>query len=132
MNTSYIYKTDHRNGSPAKSQWTISTDQERHCFDVSSRFGWLDQNGQWGLHLLDGLPSALGKTAKHTGRQIDVKICRFITDLALRSHGYPADYRKNSHDTPAFETLAKWHASGFIAKHEIAKLLKGKPCRLSG
>ena len=127
----YIHKTDHRNASPAKSQWTISMEDELRCFMRSTQSDWRDERGQWSLHLPDGEPEVLGKTAKFSGRQICVKICRFVTDSSDRSHGFPADYRKHTHERPTFTTLVKWHDAGFIAKHEISKVLKAKPCSLS-
>jgi len=48
----YIHKSDHRNGSPRKSQWTIPEDQERRVFSDAYSQGWYEGTVGWVSDLL--------------------------------------------------------------------------------
>ena len=128
----YVSKADHRDGTRAKSQWTITFSAEKDCFVASWTRGWLITNRGWGLHLVDGVPASVGTSARSSGRAVpaDLKVATFRGDSNIW-HGYPADYCIHAQDRPPITVLQEWATLGLIRKHELRRIRGSQPCSLS-
>lgn len=124
---SYFHKTDHRNGSPRKSQWTISEINEREVFKVTVLKNWIDKDG-WGLNLdkdnVDYL--GIGRIRQHR-----LFIARFLNYKNGNTwHGFPADHMENRQDVPSNTILNEWQNSNILAPSKIRKIMRGQSCNL--
>jgi hypothetical protein len=126
----YIINPPHRNGAPAKSQWTVSVEAEHACFELGVSHGWISVAGDsaWGLHLVDGLPENLGKTAPEHEPEGDLFIAYF--QLAAVCHGYPSDFRRSKRETPPVAVTRDWLTGRYLRPSVVRKLQQGQPCGL--
>lgn len=124
----YVSKPDHRDGTPTKSQWTISIDAEHACFTLGIGSNWkLDQRA-WGLHLVDGTPNYLGHTAFDRDPRADLCIAFF--QLADTSHGYPSDPKRSIREVPPDAVRSDWLTKGYLRPAVIRKIGRGLTCKL--
>jgi len=125
----YVHKSDHRDNTADKSQWTISEQEERSSFSLMYASKWIVENDKgWGLHIID-------KTADYLGvgvnRARDLFIAKFVDGAHSNIwHGYPADYVANNQDKPDRRVLQEWGTVGYISFGKVRKVLKGQPCNL--
>src|SRR5262249_8786876 len=126
----YISKTDHRDNTSSKSQWTISVDDEHACFDFGVSRSWVSSAGDsaWGLHVVDGRADYLGKTAP--GRQPEANLFVAFFQLADVCHGYPSDAKRSRRETPPVSVIRAWLEGGYLRGSVIRKLQLGQPCNL--
>lgn len=123
----YGVHPDHRNGTPHKSQWTITPPDEVASFERSFKSNWLDGMAAWGLHLKDGVADYLGVAQDH---HTPVFVAKFVTaDDKSLWHGYPADHTRR-HDRPVQTVLRIWLKDAVLPAAKIRKLGKGEPCNL--
>src|ERR1700733_1359153 len=108
----YIYcaKSDHRDGTPTKSQWTIAIDDEYACFALGIDGSWILGQCAWGLHLVDGTADYLGHTALNRGPKTD--LCVAFFQLADISHGYPSDPKRSIREVPPDAVRSDWLTKG--------------------
>ena len=124
----YIVNPFHRNGTPSKSQWTISAQQEIASFSYAHAQSWVCANCAWGLHFVNQNISYLGTAQDHATR---VFIAKFVNDINHNNwHGYPADHQINQQDIPDEPILLLWLSQRILPKAKIKKIASGKPCRL--
>lgn len=131
--TAQTYKVNihHRNGNNSKSQWTIPESAEIDCFSVAGKEGWLVKDVGWGLHKISGKPDWLGVAEdKATALFIAKFVGNQISTTGIEWHGYPANYRANSHDIPEQEVLRKWLTGSGLSAAKVRKIGKGQPCNL--
>ena len=122
---SYKHKSDHRDGTPGKSQWTVSEAAERESFKDAMVNQWIKSGWGWGVHVPDGELAMLGVDRDHVS---EVFISRF--DFAADEwHGYPVDYRKPQQKPPG-TVLLSWVAKAYLGKAQMRKIVKGQPCRI--
>ena len=126
----YIPKLDHRDQSGKKSQWIISEDCERKCFEEAMYAKWNRENFCWGLHFEDGKVNYLGRTAKSEPELRQLFIAKFIdSDKNNKWHGYPADPCKGQ-DIPPVPIQKYWLQKEYLRSAVIGKIAKGKKCTL--
>lgn len=118
----------HRDGTPGKSQWEINNHQERDVFTEVHRRNWIQQNKGWGLHLVGGVVSYLGRTRDH--RRL-VFIAKFVDEDHTQTwHGYPADHQSSASDIPVPAILKQWMDANLLRRAVLRKIAKGQPCSL--
>lgn len=123
-NEIYQINPHHRDGTPKKSQWTITNRKEVEVFGWSQERGSLSDGFYWGV-LWDG---ALCLPLGMTPNSLNSKIARFECTAQPRVwHGYPVDYVNDpQHDCPDRDVLLLWARLGIITKAKIAKLIGGQ------
>jgi len=136
----YINKTDHRDGSPMKSQWLIKESEETDCFRNAYSEGWSDnsddKNVYWGLFFetieATKIVAYLGTTARNEPRQFRLFVAKFVNDSRNDQwHGYPADgVHHNPQDIPPQKVLRTWLTARLLPPAKISKLAKGRQCSL--
>jgi hypothetical protein len=123
----YFVSPAHRRRQVGKSRWTITVDEEVECFITSQTLRWVEVSTAWGIIQNGNGLLVLGLSSNN----ISLKLAKFVysdgTDLW---HGYPADFVKNNQDRPGMVTLRDWKTRGFIEKHHMVKIRKGKECNL--
>lgn len=127
-NNKYIVSSLHRRKrNNKKSLWTISRDEEIDCFILSQKSQWTEVNVSWGIKLEGNSIKQIGVNKQNK----PLKIAKFIYGNCNNIwHGYPADHVRNNQDRPGILTLKKWRIAGYIEKHIIEKIRKGKECNL--
>ncbi|MBR6178066.1 MAG: hypothetical protein IKQ70_09330 [Bacteroidales bacterium] len=112
----------HRNGSPKKSQWLISVDEEISCFVFAKQNDWISKEDHKGWGITDDC-KVLGKTTANK----ETFIARFEEyDYNLDHwHGYPADLGRPQ-DIPADFVLLDWYKyKKYITKSQYSKIRRG-------
>ncbi len=132
----YLHKADHRNGSPKKSQWIITKDEERSSFKRAFNSKWIvlsHSESYWGLHFDEHDQVANLGISKSSGPdRFAIFIAKFVDgNKNDKWHGYPANHVMNNQDIPPEEILLKWARAEYIRKQLIRKLLGGMKCKLS-
>jgi|SanBayMetagenome_1026888.scaffolds.fasta_scaffold02444_2 hypothetical protein len=129
---SYFHKHDHRNKSPKKSQWTITEDEEKICFENSLLSKWNEEHLSWGLHFNEKKVQYLGKSAEFESVSCDLFIAKFIDgDKNKQWHGYPANPNgKKPQDIPPVNVLNDWLKNEYLRRATIRKITKGQKCSL--
>lgn len=120
----YQINPHHRNGTPNKSQWTISNGKEVEVFGWSLENNSMADDCYWGV-LNEGVVCLpLGVTT----HGLNSKIARFVCSAKPKVwHGYPVDYVNDpQHDCPGSDVLRRWVGLGIISKAQIAKLIGGQ------
>ncbi len=118
----------HRNGAHGKSQWDISEGQERDVFVNARNQNWLLQDMGWGLHLVAGQVSYLGRAQD---RQRRIFVAKFVDGNQNQFwHGYPADHQRNPGDIPVQNILQGWLNAKLLRRAIVRKLVRGQPCNL--
>lgn len=129
----YVSKVDHRDNTARKSQWTITFNDEKNCYDHAAASNWIEPPTiGWGLHIgANGVPSHLGISAAIHGEHRQLFIAKFIDGNGNDVwHGYPADPYRNSQDIPPERVLGLW-VQGTLLRPAIArKLNRGQKCDL--
>lgn len=126
--TTYSFHTHHRDRNPAKSQWSISSDNELDSFKNAMNSEWLINNNGWGIFPITGNPDYLG-VAKDQITQL--LIAKFVFDENRNNwHGYPANHIEKAQDIPDDIVLKKWIENSVLPRAKISKIGKGKPCKL--
>ena len=123
----YQCNPSHRNNSPQKSQWTISTTDEIAIFNHSESQGWILEECGWGLHIFRDKPQWLG-IAKDKIRKLF--IAKFVRKLSSPWHGYPADHSRLAQDVPHEIIVSSWIDKQLISKAKARKILRGMKCSL--
>jgi hypothetical protein len=126
----YISKPDHRDGTPTKSQWTVSVADEHACFELGVSRGWVSASGDsaWGLHLVDGRCGYLGRTAPGHAPEGDLFVAYF--QLADFCHGYPSDVTRSRREVPPTSVARDWLTGRYLKPAVVRKLQQGSPCSL--
>jgi len=124
----YVHKSDHRDNSPQKSQWTLTELEERNVFGRTLDEHWYDDATGWGLHLADNVVQELGIGVDRIRRLF---VAKFV-DGNRRSewHGYPADHLANQQDVPDGSYLVSWCERGYMSIAKMRKIVQRKPCSL--
>jgi hypothetical protein len=127
---SYLYscKTDHRDGTASKSQWTVSIEAEHSCFALGIDSDWIGGSCAWGLHLVDGAAAYLGRTAPERDPSADLFVAFF--QLSETSHGYPSDPKRSIREVPPESVRGDWLSKGYVRPSVIRKLGRGLTCSL--
>ena len=117
-------------GRPGRrhSVWLISIPEEVACFDRAWQGEWGNMGDElWG-HIDSGQRlEPLGLN----GHQEKLWFAKFVRAVrASPWHGYPADYRRKAQDRPPTRVLHQWRDLGILAKHQVAKVASGRPCKL--
>jgi hypothetical protein len=129
----YCSKTDHRDGTRVKSQWTIPFEDEESSFDRATESKWSSNaTVRWGLHFRMSSPENLGDSAAICGTPPRrLFIAKFVDGNARDSwHGYPADPYKNQQDIPPTSVLKAWLVMSYFRPALTRKLAKGQLCAL--
>jgi hypothetical protein len=126
---SYVINSQHRDGNPNKSQWTLSKTGECSLFNTANSSGWLDFSSKKGFGI-NKTGAILDQLGVWTDRVTVLKIAKFVGDHQDEWHGYPLNYRKNQHDKPTVGVLNLWLKSGLISKPDMARIKTGKQCNL--
>lgn len=117
----------HRNGTPDKSQWIISVDDEFDLFAQAKRDCQIFDDKGHALWIIGDAACVLG----YTEHQSETRLARF--EDGTRSdhwHGYPANYLRAKNDIPPMSLLRLWKDQGLIRKSDITRLKQQKPCSL--
>ena len=123
----YMNHPDHRNGTPNKSQWSVTEEEERNIFIRTWTSHWVVADAGWGLYLVNDAIAFLGVAQDHA---TPVFIAKFIGNNSMHDwHGFPVDHRRQS-DRPAEAVLGAWLAAAIIPAAKIRKIQKVQPCRL--
>lgn len=128
----YSSKTDHRDGTALKSQWTIIYRDEIASFELATREGWSSSpTTRWGLHL-NPRANNLGQSASAFGTPTRALfIAKFVHGNANDAwHGYPADPYRNPQDIPPNSVLRTWTSLTHLRLALIRKIVKGQLCSL--
>lgn len=124
---SYVINNQHRNGTPTKSQWNITEDEELDTFRLGRLHGWVFANEGWSLHVVNGIPAYLGVG---TNRNLQLFIARFRKAPHVADwHGYPIDPARN-HDRPVKAVTDAWLRNRILRKSTVRKIISGQPCKL--
>lgn len=127
----YVFKRDHRNGSPEKSQWSISGHEELESFRRTRDSGWLTASKGWGLHLVADQPSYLGWSADKSRQLFLARFSGTVAGVPDDSwHGFPGDYLKHAQDIPDGKILLDWVSRDLLTPARMNKILKQKEIRL--
>jgi hypothetical protein len=119
----YAPHLKHRNETPGASQWTISIEEEHTSFIWSWESGWCRDRKGWGLHLVEGAITSLGRIVNPT---TFVYIAKFVGDTErLNWHGYPADGRKPQ-DIPIEPVRQLWIDRKLLTPAKIRKIARGE------
>jgi hypothetical protein len=125
--STYNVNPVHRNKTPGKSQWTITSPEEAQACSVCIQRDWVDEWTGWGLHYINGSPQYLGVGQDHVTL---VFIAKFVSeDQGTYWHGYPAHHSRQW-DRPAAAILAAWLRNEVLPAAKIRKVSKGEPCKL--
>ncbi|MCX6238415.1 MAG: hypothetical protein NTY07_12805 [Bacteroidia bacterium] len=123
----YLVNPAHRRRQAGKSRWIITVDEEVECFITSQTLRWVEVSTAWGVIQNGNSLLVLGLSSNN----ISLKLAKFVdSDGKDLWHGYPADFVKNNQDRPGMVTLQDWKTRGFIEKHHMIKIRKGKECNL--
>lgn len=123
----YFFKSDHRDGTAEKSQWTIDAGKELNCFVLSHKNQWTGVRVSWGIHIVKNKAIELGRNFNDTPLNVAVFYDSFKKNVW---HGYPADFKRNAKDIPSTNVLVQWREKNYIKKHKISKAQQGKVCSL--
>lgn len=104
----YVSKSDHRDGTARKSQWTISERAEERVFRSALDARWRQADHAWGLYLANGTPQYLGVAAKDPG-PTDPLVVAFY-EVQNPSHGYPSRCKPGDRDAIPNDVLSAWLA----------------------
>ncbi|MCG6135866.1 MAG: hypothetical protein MET45_14620 [Nostoc sp. LLA-1] len=129
----YIHKIDHRNNSPEKSQWTITEDDERNCFQFSLSSDWNKQpHSSWSLYLKNNTAQYIGNSAKKEPIFCQLFIAKFVdSNKNSKWHGYPANPSgQKPQDIPPEYVLNDWLQKEYLRRPLIRKIAKGQKCSL--
>jgi len=126
----YVLNMQHRNVAFAfqKSQWSIPEADERACYDQAAANGWGDASSLWGIHLVQLQLEFLGHST--FPEPVALKIAKFVTDAGGIWHGYPVAHWQSPFDKPSETVLRAWMAAGYINRPKLARIHRGKPCKL--
>jgi hypothetical protein len=122
----YIGKPDHRDGTPTKSQWTVSVPDEQNCFRLGVHRKWISESAAWGLHIVNGSGAILGRTAPNREAKDDLIVAFF--QLADVCHGYPSDPRRSVRELPPNSVTSDWLKENYLRASVVRKLQRGQPC----
>lgn len=125
-NAHYIVVKHHRyRTSPHKTRWTITPLKELQCFELAYSSGWMDTFACWGVHVVGGVADRLGINSRNE----KLLFAKFVdSGQNCVWHGYPADYRRKTNDTPSYEILGEWRRRGLIDKRQIRIIKQGQVC----
>lgn len=124
----YACHPDHRNGSPHKSQWTITETHEIQSFTNTHNRGWAVGSRAWGLHYENDQLGYIGMAADGCRRLF---VARFEDGSANgKWHGYPADHQNKPNDRLPESLKRIWISERILPPAKVRKLSKGEPCSL--
>ena len=111
-----------------RSVWTKPVPTEVACFVQAWGASWGERDGElWGHRSATGVLEPVGRN----NHGEDLWFGKFLRAERISPwHGYPADYRRKTQDRPPPEVLNRWRALGVLAKHQVAKVAAGRPCKL--
>ena len=123
----YVVKADHRDRSPAKSQWTIAISQEYSTFEAAVINSWLKGDRGWGLHIVQGAVHKLGESARAYGDAHELFVGFF--EISHVCHGYPSDPVRSSREIPPEEVRNDWLQRDLLRPAAIRKIGRGLRCK---
>lgn len=123
----YIYKvvSYHRNGTVAKSQWSISTREEVDLFAEAIRTNAIAVKDGWMIYFVNNQRKIVGKTIHNE----ESFIGRFRRTTDMEWHGYPGDYMRARSDIPPTSILQMW-VGKYITKSQMSHIQRQQPCNL--
>lgn len=124
---SYVHKADHRDGTAAKSQWSIDEADERGCLSKSVASSWCDTEHAWGVHRVSGQVRHLGIAQN---RVTQLFVAKYVNGQNNLWHGYPADPQRHSQDIPPQYVLNSWLSLDILPAAKIRKIQRGQRCQL--
>lgn len=137
-NVFYINNPQHRDNNPNKSQWLLSEQDERTCFEDAfgiqiRELGLVEVDVCFGLWLVNDDLIRLGTSAQNSNTpNRELFIAKFVDgNQNSRWHGYPADHRLKKGDTPT-EILPVWVRLELITASEMRKISQQKRCKRFG
>lgn len=126
-NCKYIISSQHRNGNPNKSIWTISYEEEVNCFIETITKNWKENSVAWGVKVINDLIQVVGLN----NAKVELKLAKFVDGSNKNVwHGYPADYMNKSQDRPTTDILKNWVVNGYLTKAKMSKIRLGQSCNL--
>lgn len=123
----YVVKSDHRDGTPVKSQWTVSVPEELSVFETCISNDWVTDSAGWGLHIPTQILEKLGESAASYGTRHDLFVAYF--SVGSPSHGYPSDPVRSTREIPPTHILQAWLQGKHLRKATIRKMTKGMRCK---
>lgn len=124
----YSPKSDHRDGTAKKSQWTVAVAAEIESFRLAVAEGWTNGALAWSLHIHNGRADYLGTSAKDPGPDEPLFLALF--EIAATCHGFPADHRRSNREKPPAHVQRAWLASPVIRDAVVRKIGRGQRCSL--
>jgi hypothetical protein len=124
----YVSKPDHRDGTPIKSQWDISYDEEYASFALGVTSGWIAGQAAWGLHLVGNVANYLGHAAVNPGPNTPLWLAYF--QVGAPCHGYPSDPQRSSREVPPNEVRSDWLSKKYLRPAVVRNVGRGVTCKL--
>lgn len=113
----YIFKSDHRDGTRIKSQWTVTT-----CIEMAIYTSHYNHEGAcfFGLKLNNSICEPVGNSALDLGEVRPLFVCKYVRNQQPNyCHGYPADPELRHQDRPPMSLLLNWRTKNLINKKEM-------------
>ncbi|GAA2721530.1 hypothetical protein CAE01nite_00520 [Cellulomonas aerilata] len=124
---SYVVKSDHRDGTALKSQWTVPVPDEHEAFRTSVVNSWHRAGSGWGLHLDQDSVAKLGESARAYGSAADLYVAFF--QLGDICHGYPSDPLRSSREIPPAHVQRDWLDRNLLRPATVRKIGRGLRCK---
>jgi len=121
----YLHSVKHRDRNSAKSQWTISKDEETSSFKNTCEASWINGGCGWGIHIVDEKIAYLGYD-RDVG---DVFLAKFDNHSKDQWHGYPCNYKINN-QLPPQQILLSWVEEGILKLSKMRKITRGQRCAI--
>lgn len=122
----YLSKPDHRDSSPAKSQWTVAVSVEYEIFETTINNSWRSSDAGWGLNLVNEVAQPVGLSARDQGDPCLLHVAFF--QLASVCHGYPSDPRRSVREIPIEAVRKDWLERKLVRPAAIRKMGRGIVC----
>lgn len=122
----YGHKSDHRDKTGGKAQWTVSELEERNVFKLAMSNQWKERKFAWSIHRPAGSVAMLGVDRDHTTQ---VFIAKFDEHEPSAWHGYPCNY-KAPQQRPPSSILHDWLNQGILSAAKIRKITSGQRCAI--
>ncbi|MBS1073764.1 hypothetical protein JK176_02570 [Gluconobacter sp. Dm-73] len=125
ISTNYKPKSDHRDNTHGKSQWTISLPEEVKIFTLAMGNKWISDKWGWGIYTNAGQVAVLGVDKDH---KTTLFLSRF-DENAGEWHGYPVNYKEKQQKPPSI-ILLDWVDQNIITKVQMRRIVRSQPCRI--
>jgi len=113
----------HRNGTPGKSQWSISVGEEFELFELADEHHWTgDGRNYWSIKSNRQKPQPIGTRGEF--------IARFLPHREDTWHGFPGCPRERKGDRPINRVLNAWYEAQMISWSLRKKIARRQICTL--